>query len=94
MNFLEEFISFMKEQKIITVALAFIVGLATAALVQALVDDIIGPIYQPYLFEEEGGTVTLGKSVFKIGHFINNVINWLVILLVVFVIGKKLVKTY
>jgi len=41
MGFMQEFMDFMKEQKIISVALAFIVGIATAALVQALVKDII-----------------------------------------------------
>lgn len=93
MGFFQEFMDFMKEQKIISVALAFIVGIATAQLVNALVNDIIGPIYQPYLFDEEGGKITIGKSVFLIGDFINNIINWLVILIVVFMIGKKIVKT-
>jgi len=90
MRFFKEFMDFMKEQKIISVALAFIVGIATAALVKALVDDIIGPIYQPYLFTGEGGKITIGKSVFLIGDFINNIINWIVIVLVVFIIGKKM----
>jgi len=90
MGLFKEFIDFMSEQKIIAVALAFIVGTATAALVQALVTDIIGPMYQPYLFTEEGAKITIGKSVFLIGDFINNVINWAVILLVVFIIGKKM----
>ena len=92
MGFFKEFMDFMENQKIITVALAFIVGLATAQLVNALVNDIIGPIYQPYLFAEEGAKITIGKSEFLIGDFINNIINWIVILLVVFVIGKKIAK--
>jgi len=94
MGFLKEFMDFMKEQKIISMALAFVIGLATVALVSALVNDLIGPLYQPYLFQDPtAATVTVGKSVFKIGDFINSVINWLVILLVVFIIGKKLVKS-
>lgn len=91
MGFFKEFMDFMTEQKIIAVALAFIVGTATAALVKALVDDIIGPIYIPYLFADPTvAVITIGKSAFKVGDFINNIINCLVILLVVFILGKKM----
>lgn len=94
MSFFKEFMDFMKEQKIISVALAFIVGLATAALVQALVKDIITPIYGPYLnFLNPDTSIDIGKSKFMVGDFIMQVVNWVVILLVVFIIGKKLVKT-
>jgi len=85
---------FMKEQKIISLALAFIVGVATAALVQALVKDIITPMYSPYLnFLNPETTVDIGKSKFLVGDFIMQTLNWVVILLVVFVVGKKIAKT-
>ena len=94
MGFMQEFMDFMKEQKIISVALAFIVGIATAALVQALVADIITPLYSPYLgFVDPKQEITIGMSKFKIGDFIMQLINWIVILLVVFMIGKKMVKS-
>jgi large-conductance mechanosensitive channel len=85
---------FMKEQKIISVALAFIVGIATAALVQSLVKDIITPMYSPYLdFLNPNTTITIGKSNFLVGDFIMQLVNWAIILLVVFLIGRKLAKT-
>ncbi len=94
MGFFKEFMDFMKEQKIITVALAFIVGIATAALIQALVKDIITPIYSPYLdFLNPETKITVGRSEFLIGDFIMQLVNWIVILLVVFIIGKKMAKT-
>ncbi|MFH0711121.1 MAG: MscL family protein [Candidatus Aenigmatarchaeota archaeon] len=94
MGFLKEFMDFMKEQKIISIALAFIVGIATAALVQALVKDIITPLYSPYLgFLDPKAEVTVGLSKFLFGDFIMQLINWAVILIVVFLIGKKLVKS-
>jgi large conductance mechanosensitive channel len=93
MGFFQEFMDFMKEQKIIAVALAFIVGIATAALIQALVKDIITPIYGPYLnFLNPETAIEIGKSKFLIGDFIMQLVNWVVILLVVFIIGKKLAK--
>lgn len=94
MGFLKEFMDYMNEQKVISVALAFIVGIATAALVQALVKDIITPIYAPYTdFLNPATAITVGKSNFLVGDFISQLVNWVVILLVVFVIGKKLVKS-
>jgi large conductance mechanosensitive channel len=94
MGFLKEFMDFMKTQNIFSVALAFIVGIATATLVQALVKDIITPLYSPYLdFLNPATATTLGKSQFLVGDFIMNVVNWLVILLVVFIMGKKLMKS-
>ncbi|MCX6822030.1 MAG: MscL family protein [Candidatus Aenigmarchaeota archaeon] len=94
MGFFKEFMDFMIEQKIIAVALAFIVGIATATLVQALVKDIITPMYSPYLsFLDPKAEITIGASKFLIGDFIMQLINWIVILLVVFIIGKKIAKT-
>jgi len=92
MGFLKEFMDYMNEQKVISVALAFIVGLATASLVQALVKDIITPIYAPYTnFLDPASTVDIGASKFLVGDFMAQLVNWLIILLVVFIIGKKMV---
>jgi large conductance mechanosensitive channel len=92
MGFMQEFMQFMKEQKVISVALAFIVGIATAALVQSLVKDIITPIYAPYTsFLDPTAAVTVGASKFMVGDFISQLLNWVIILLVVFFIGKAMV---
>lgn len=94
MGFFQEFMDFMKEQKVLTVALAFILGFATKTLVDALVADLITPIYSPYIdFLNPELAIEVGKSKFMIGHFIRELVNWIVILLVVFIIGKKIVKS-
>lgn len=81
---------FMKEQKVISVALAFIVGIATAALVQSLVKDIITPIYAPYTdFLNPSAAIVIGKSNFLVGDFISQLLNWVIVLLVVFFIGRS-----
>ncbi len=93
MGFMKEFMDFLEKQNIIAVALAFIVGIATAALVQALVKDLITPIYAPYTsILNATQAVSIGASHFYPGDFIQNLISWIVILLVVFVIGKMLIK--
>ncbi len=94
MSFFKEFMDFIKKQNVIAVALAFVLGIATAQLVQALVADIITPIYSPYLdFLNPELAIEIGKSKFLIGDFIRQLVNWIVILLVVFIIGTKLAKT-
>jgi large conductance mechanosensitive channel len=94
MGLLKEFTDFIKKQNVIAVALAFVLGIATAQLVQALVSDIITPIYSPYLdFLNPELAIEIGKSKFLIGDFIRQLVNWFVILLVVFIIGTKLAKT-
>ncbi len=94
MGFLKEFSDFMKEQKILSVALAFIVGIATAALIQALVKDIITPLYSPYLdFLNPDTAIQVARSKFLVGDFIMQLINWIVILLVVFMIGRMALKS-
>jgi len=94
MGFLKEFIEFMKKQNVIAVALAFVLGIATAQLVQALVADIITPIYSPYLdFLNPELAIEVGKSKFLVGDFIRQLVNWIVVLIVVFIIGTKIAKT-
>ena len=94
MGFFKEFMDFMNEQKVFALALAFIVGVATATLVNALVKDLITPLYQPYTsFLDPSVAVTIGSSKFMVGDFIMQLVNWVIILLVVFLLGRKLAKT-
>jgi len=94
MGFMKEFMDFLVKQNIIAVALAFIVGIATATLVQALVKDLISPIYAPYTAVLNATqAISIGPSNFFVGDFIQNVISWIVILLVVFIIGRSLIKS-
>jgi len=58
-----------------------------------LVADLITPLYSPYLeLLNPEMTVTIGISQFKVGHFVESLISFLVILFVVFVIAKKVAK--
>jgi len=94
MAIFKEFMDFMNEQKVFALALAFIVGVATATLVNALVKDLITPLYQPYTsFLDPSAAVTIGSSKFMVGDFIMQLVNWVIILLVVFLLGRKLAKT-
>lgn len=93
MGIMQEFMEFMKKQNVISVALGIVAGLAANTLINALVADLITPIYKPYIaFLDPKASVTIGMSQFMIGDFIQALISFVVILLVVFIIGEKLAK--
>jgi len=94
MEIFKEFIEFMKKQNVISVALGLVIGFAAKDLVNALISDMITPIYDPYLnFLNPETTITIGLSSFKIGHFIESLISFIVILFVAFIIAKKIAKS-
>ncbi|MEM5813415.1 MAG: MscL family protein [Candidatus Aenigmatarchaeota archaeon] len=84
----------MKEYKVIALAIAFIMGAASTTLVKSLVDNIIMPVITPFI---PGGawrtaTLTIGPIVISWGAFLADLINFLIIALVVFLIAKKIMK--
>lgn len=94
MGIFKEFMDFMKKQNVIAVALGLVTGFAAKTLIDALVADLITPIYGPYLgFLNPEMAIEIGLSKFMLGHFIQSLISFLVILFVVFIIGRKLAKT-
>jgi len=91
---LKEFVGFLKEYKVIALAIALIIGIAATALVKSLVDNIIMPIITPFI---PGGawreaTFALGPIVIGWGPFLGELINFIIIALVIFLIAKKLMK--
>jgi large conductance mechanosensitive channel len=91
---LKEFMDFVKKQNVVSVALGLVIGFAAKTLIDALVADLITPIYSPYLdFLNPEAVITIGLSSFKVGHFIEALISFLVILFVAFIIGKKVAKS-
>jgi len=91
---LKEFKEFLTEYKIIGLAVAFIMGVAITALVKSLVDNIIMPIITPFI---PGGawktaSFTMGKIVISWGAFAAELLNFVIIALVVFMIAKMILK--
>lgn len=94
MGMLSEFKEFLKEYKVLGLAIAFIIGAAATVLVQSLVNNVIMPLITPFI---PGGAwqtakFSLGPVVIGWGAFLGAVINFVIIALVVFVIAKKLLK--
>lgn len=83
------FIDFIKEQGVISLAIAFIIGSAVVKLVNALVQDIINPIIALVL----GNLENLSSAYFKIGDakimwgdFVSVLIDFIIVSLVVYFI--------
>ncbi len=93
MKIWKEFVEFIKKQNVIGIALGLVTGFAAKDLVNSLIEDIITPIYGPYLdFLNPELAIKIGLSEFKVGHFIQSLISFLVILFVTFLIAKKIAR--
>jgi large conductance mechanosensitive channel len=94
MGLISEFKEFLKEYKILGLAIAFVIGVASTVLIQSFVNDIIMPLITPFI---PGGawktaTFSIGPVVIAWGSFLAALINFLIIAFVVFIIAKKLFK--
>ena len=94
MGVIQEFKEFLKEYKVVGLAVAFIMGAATTTLVQSIVNDIVMPIITPVIPNGgwEEATLELGPIIIKWGSFLGAFINFLMIALVVFILIKALKK--
>jgi large conductance mechanosensitive channel len=94
LEIIKEFKDFLKEYKIIGLAIAFIMGVAATALVKSLVDNIIMPIITPFI---PGGawkeaSFMLGPIIIKWGAFVGEFINFFIIALVIFFVAKFILR--
>jgi large conductance mechanosensitive channel len=94
MSILNEFMDFLKEYKVISLAIAFIIAVAASALVTALVNDIIMPIVGVLIPGGEWRTATfdVGPVKFAIGDFVGQLINFIIIAFVVFMLSKMVLR--
>jgi large conductance mechanosensitive channel len=91
MNMISEFMEFLKEYKVVSLAVAFIIGVASTSLIKSMVDNIIMPVITPFI---PGGawktaTLSLGPIVLGWGAFLGELVNFVIIAFVVFIIAKK-----
>ena len=103
-----EFRAFLLKTNVVALALAFIVGVALAAVVTSLVNDIImppvglllgGADFQNMYWNLSGKSYAnlkaardAGAAVIAYGNFINTVIVFIIVALVAFLLGRMLVK--
>jgi len=92
-----EFKAFLLQGNLVILAVAFVIGLAFAALVTAFVTDWVTPIIGA-IFGGQGPfddlSFTLHNSVFHYGHFIDALITFAAIALAVFFFVVKPYQAY
>ena len=92
MGMLKEFKEFAMKGNIVDLAVAVIIGGAFGKIVTALTDTIIMPIIS--LIVGKGGvselSITIGRTVFPIGLFLQAVIDFILIAFVLFLIIKAM----
>lgn len=90
----KEFLSFLKEYNIISLAAAFIMGVASTTLVSSLVKDIVMPLVAPLLSSDSWreATLTLGPVHIAYGSFLAELVNFVILAFIVFLIAKKILK--
>ena len=95
MGIISEFKDFLQEYKVMGLAVAFIMAVATTALVQSLVANIVMPLISPLLSatgDWQTMVVALGPFKFGVGPFLAAVINFVIIAFVIFLMAKMLLK--
>ncbi len=88
------FLYFIREQGVVGLAVGFIIGGAVSKLVAALVEDIINPIVSLGVNNVENlkdAYIQIGSSRIMWGDFINVLIDFIIVALVVY-FGVKVLK--
>lgn len=93
MGIIVEFKQFLDEYKVVSLAVAFIIGAAVTALVTSLVSDIIMPIIHPALSATDSdwknASLDIGSKIsIKYGSFLGNLVNFIIPAFIVFMIAK------
>jgi large conductance mechanosensitive channel len=87
---LNEFKAFVMRGNVIDLAVAVIIGGAFGKIVSSLVNDIIMPLIGLIIggIDFNGLAFTLGSAKVTYGNFINNIIDFIIIALVIFLMIK------
>lgn len=94
MSLMSEFRDFLYEYKVIGLAIAFIIGVAATQLIQSFVNNILMPVITFFIpgGDWQSATLTLGPIVISWGKFLADLIYFVIIALVVFIVAKKVLK--
>jgi large conductance mechanosensitive channel len=81
-----EFKQFLLRGNVVDLAVGIVIGAAFAAVVQAAVADLLTPLIAAIFGQQDFGalTFTVNGSVFRYGHFLNALIAFVTVALVVF----------
>lgn len=84
---LRGFISFIREQGVVGLAIGFVMGGSIQVLVKSLVDDIVNPSIGLLLGKSKDFSMYaahVGSATISWGNFVNNLINFVIIAAIVY----------
>lgn len=89
-----EFKEFLKEYKVVGLAIAIVMGLAANTLVKAIVDNIIMPLITPFIPGGAWQTATfkMGPIIIGWGAALSAIIYFLILAWSVFIIAKYILR--
>lgn len=89
-----EFKAFLLKQNVLALAIAVIVGTATGAVVQGIVNDFIMPVVQTVTpaARWQDAEVVLGAVRFKTGHFSSELLNFVIVAFVAWQITRLILR--
>lgn len=93
-NFIEEFKKFINRGNVVDLAVGVIIGGAFTSIVTSLVNDIIMPIIGSIIggLDFSSIAIKVGDANIMVGNFIQNIVNFLIVALVVFSVVRTLNK--
>ena len=89
-KFLEEFKKFIAKGNVLDLAIAVVIGNAFNKIVSSLVDDVIMPLVGVIIggIHFEGIKITVWNVSIMVGSFIQNIVDFLIVALTIFIVVK------
>jgi large conductance mechanosensitive channel len=93
-DFIEEFKGFAMKGNVVDLAVAVVIGTAFGAIVSSLVTNIITPVMGVFMggIDFTNLRIEIGDAVISYGYFVQSVVDFVVIALVVFMAIKFLAR--
>lgn len=91
---IKDFLAFLKEYKVVSLAIAFVMGSASTTLVNSLVKDVFMPMVAPFLSSEawREAVFEIGPARIAYGSFLAEFFNFIILSAIVFIIARKIFK--
>ena len=93
-NIISEFKKFIEKGNVVDLAVGVVIGSAFSKIVSSVVDDLLMPLIGVIIggLDFSNLSITIGESQIKYGSFINNVIDFFIIAICVFILVKFINK--
>lgn len=91
---LREFLDFLKEYKVVSLAVAFVMGTASTNLVDSLVKNIFLPLLMPLQSAEtwDEAILVVGPVKLTYGAFLDELISFIILGFIIFLVARKVLK--